>query len=435
MDPNELAASLAVALGVGLMIGLQREQSAREEAHSTEPRKSVGGIRTYPLFALVGAVSVLLAKPFGVWIPAGSFLAVAVLLAIAYHEDVSASRDRGLTSEIAFLLTFLLGGLAVAQGIFEHARERLLFVSGLGVAVTALLSLKRPLHEWVSKVTHEDLYATVKFLVVAVIVLPLLPDKSMGPAGALNPFKVGLMVTLIAGISFVGYLAFRVFGAGRGLGLTGILGGLASSTAVTLSMSALSKKEGAPKGAVAMATVLASTIMAFRVIAMVAAVNPRLTASVSVPVGAMGVAGVAFGLFYYFRSDRGAAPESGLKLDNPFELSAALKLGLVFAVILVVTKVAVREFGAGGFYVACGLAGLIDVDAITLSAARMAGDGTVTPSQATTGILMAAVSNTFVKLGIAVTAGAAGYRARVAGGLAAMAVAGGLALAVVWMIG
>ncbi len=430
MDPLEFATSLAVALGVGLMIGLQREQSALEAG--TESAGSLGGIRTYPLFAVVGAVSTVLSGVLGMWIVAIVFIAMTALLAIAYREDVRSSRDRGLTSEAAFMATFLLGALAMQPGLFATAKDRWLSVASLGVVVTALLSLKKPLHAWVARVTSEDVFATVKFLVVAIVVLPLLPDHPMGPAKALNPYKIGLMVTLVASISFVGFVAFRVLGAGKGLGLTGLVGGLASSTAVTLSMSGLSKRDPSIAGACAMGTVLASTVMAGRVLALVAAFNAALVPLAAVPIGAMLVAGLVFTLLTYLRVGRTAAPADGVKIGNPFELASALKMGLVFAVVLVVTKVASEKFGSAGFYVAAVLSGFTDVDAITLSAIRMAADGSLGAPQAVTGILVACVANTVAKLFLAVSLGAPGYRGRVAVAFGAMAAAGALGLVFAW---
>jgi uncharacterized membrane protein (DUF4010 family) len=440
MDLNTLYGSLGLSLGIGLLIGLQREQSAAEEQLSQEPRPTaklyVGGIRTYPLFALAGSLSVLLSRQFGPWTLVLAFAALVTPLAIAYADDVKAGRDRGLTSEVAFIVTFLLGALATSDGVVEPAQRRWLITASIGVVVTGLLSLKRPLHEVVKKVSREDIYATVKFAVVAIIALPLLPDIAYGPEKlkVLNPHKIGWMVMLIAGISFIGYVSIRVLGPGKGLGVTGLVGGLASSTAVTLAFSGRSKEQPAVAHACALGVVLACTIMPIRVIASVAVVNPALVRYVALPMGGLALGGLLSGLVIYLRGEKGKA-EGEVKLTNPFELSSALKFGLMFAGILFIAKAATLWGKSAGIYLAGILAGTTDVDAITLSMANLVKEvpPSTTPAIAATTILLATASNTFVKAGMALSLGAPGFRGRVATSFATMLVFGGIGAAVLWL--
>ncbi|MBC8126382.1 MAG: MgtC/SapB family protein, partial [Gloeobacteraceae cyanobacterium ES-bin-144] len=242
MTQYEPFLSLGVALGIGLLIGMQREQSAMAEG-AREEGYFIGGIRTYPLFALAGGIAALLAKKLGLWIIGFTFGALMAPILIAYMQDVGKERDRGITSELAFVIVFLLGILSGIDGVIDPPGTRYLVVAAIAVAVTTLLSLKQPLHSLVEKITMGDVYATLKFLILAVIVLPLLPNESFGPYKALNPFHIGLMIVLLAGIGFIGYLLIRMLGTGRGLALTGFIGGLISSTAVTLSFSGRARRD------------------------------------------------------------------------------------------------------------------------------------------------------------------------------------------------
>jgi uncharacterized membrane protein (DUF4010 family) len=418
--------SLAVALGVGFLIGLQREQA------SGSARFLLGGIRTFPLVALAGALASLLGRQFGFW-PIGIGMAgLAALLALAYADDIRKDRDRGITTEIAFFLTFLLGALALTEGIVEPIGTRLQVVAALGVVVTALLSVKQPLHELAAKVSKEDILATVKFAIAAVIVLPLLPDRTFGPLDVLNPFQAGLMVVLISGLSYLGYIAIRVLGPGRGLGVTAVLGGMVSSTAVTLALSDRSKREPSVGSACAMGVVLASTIMFFRVMVEVQVVDPGLLPSVAIPMGTMAATGLGAAAILFLRG-RSARTEEGPKLSNPFELSSAIKFGLLFLVVLFLSKAATVYLGRQGIFVAGFLAGSTDVDAITLSMANLTRRGTVAHADAATAILLACVSNTLVKGGLAIALGAPGFRSRVAWTFLWILLAGGASVSLLWV--
>lgn len=429
MDHGEAFGGLAVALGVGFLIGLQREQQQRT-AEPTAPK--FGGVRTYSLAALLGGVCALLARPFGAWIIGAGLVALLVPLMVSFADDIRRDRDRGITSEVAFLLTYLLGVMALAVDVLPSPKARYLVVAAVGVAAGALLSFKKPLHAWVSKLSQEDIFATVKFALLAVIVLPLLPDQGFGPYKAINPARVGYMVTLIAGISFAGYVAIRVMGAGRGMGVLGLLGGLASSTAVTLSLSGRVKKDPDCATPCAMAIVLASTVMAARVIGEVAVVNPGLVPVVAIPVGAMMAAGLIAALILHRLAKKAAEEGEAIRFSNPFELTSALKLGAVFVLVIVVTKFAQAKLGTAGLFAAAGIAGLTDVDAITLSTARLAKEG-LPANQAAFAILLAVAANTLVKGGMTVVLGGWRLGRRTLPAFAAMAAAGGVAAALLWL--
>jgi uncharacterized membrane protein (DUF4010 family) len=393
---------LAVALGVGFLIGLQREQSAAVEGDAG--KSSPGGVRTYPLVALSGALAVLLSARFGPWLVAVGVLFLLIPLALAYADDVRQNRDRGITSEVALMVTYFLGCLATADGVGGPVKERLLLCAAMGVAVTALLSYKDPLHALASRISREDLYAAVKFGILAAVLLPLLPDKGYGPYQTLNPAKIGLFIVLVAGLGFAGYVAVRVLGPGKGLGVTGLLGGFVSSTAIALSFSSRAKRDPASAQACALGIILASTIMGLRVLGLVAVTNAPLLRQVAIPVGALSLGGFVAGAILYFTGRKGGGDAESVRFANPFELSSAFKFGLIFAVVLLGSKAAISAWGQRGGYLAALLAGAVDVDAVAISLARLSAKE-LPPREAALSTFVACASNSLVKGGIAVAIG------------------------------
>jgi uncharacterized membrane protein (DUF4010 family) len=273
----------------------------------------------------------------------------------------------------------------------------------------------------------------LKFLIVAVVVLPLLPDETIGPLGVINPFNIGLMIVLIAGISFAGWVASRLFGLGkkRGLAVAALIGGLVSSTAVTLSFAGRVKKEPALAPLAAAAIVLASAIMFVRILVEVAVVYSPLLRPLALPLGAMTVAGLGAGAYLY-RGEHAAADTAAAPLRNPVELSSAIRFGLIFGAVLLASKAAQVYLGPRGIYLAAFAAGTTDVDAITLSTARLAQQG-LAPTVAVTTILIGAASNTAVKTAIAFALGSAALGRRVLIAMLASIAAGALGAALVWL--
>lgn len=432
MEHLEPFVGLGLALLLGLLIGFEREQSAPDDTE-TKRHNFVGGARTHPLVAIIGALSMLLVPALGVGVVLVAFVVVVAFLALAYVDELRRQGDRGLTSESAFLITFLLGALSTSSGVLEPVEHRVVVLSATAVIVAVLLSIKPRIHAIAAKASKDDIYATLKFLIVAVVVLPLLPREDLGPFGALNPFKIGLLVVLIAGIDFVGYVAVRVLGAGRGLGLTGVVGGLASSTAVTLSMAGRAKQDSSLAASCALATVTASTVMAPRVLIEVSVVNRDLVAPLLWPLLSMTAGGVVAIAYFYRRSRQEAAKGTDLELQNPFELSSALKWGLVFVVVLFSARLATEYLGTRGTYLAGLLAGTTDVDAITLSMASLAKDGQVPSRVAVTTIMIGAASNTVVKGVMATVIAGRAYGRLVGVGFGAMLLAGAGGLALLWL--
>jgi uncharacterized membrane protein (DUF4010 family) len=402
VDRYEPFASLALAAVAGLLIGLERERSKPSE----ESRLAfLGGARTHPLLALVGGASMLAAREAGVVAVVIPFGALVALIALNYAGEVWRDVHRGITSEAAFLLSFLLGVLALTREVMEP-RQKIFAVASIAVVATFLLSAKPTLHPLVRRLSTEDVAGTLKFLIVAVVVLPLLPDRTYGPLDVLNPFQIGVLMVLISGISFAGYAAIRLLGARRGLGLTGIMGGLVSSTAVTLSMARRAKERPELDDSAALAVMLASTVMFVRVFVIVAVVNPGLRGEVLYPMGLAAAGGALACLGLWLRSGRARPGAGEIAFSNPFELTAALEFALLFALILLGTKASATHLGTAGTYAAGFVAGSTDVDAITLSMAKLAVDGgALSHRVAATTIFLGTASNTLVKGVMAAVAG------------------------------
>lgn len=421
MEPYETHLGLAVALAVGLLVGLEREQTKPERGGS-----QLGGIRTYPLFALIGALATLV-EPASMWLPLVALGGVITLVAISYAGEVKRDGDHGMTTEASVVAVYLLGALATSRGVVEPMGDRLILVAGVGVALTFLLSSKQLFHKLAGRVSREDYYATIKFLIVAVIVLPLLPDRTFGPLEAINARTLGLLVVTISGLSFLGYVAMKLYGAKRGLLLGAAFGGLVSSTAVTLSFANRTKTEPKLAPVAAGAIAVAWTIMLGRVAVLVIIIDPALLRTLAVPLGAMIVAAL-LGLLVTFRRVDGDKTE--LDLKNPFELGSAIKVTLVFAIVMFAMKAAQHYAGAQGLYLASALGGTTDVDAVTLSSAKLAKDG-LEPLVATVSILIAIAVNTIVKTGLAIGVGGwlLGKRVVVVGVLVIVAGAAALGVA------
>jgi len=324
----------------------------------------------------------------------------------------------------------------VMDDLVAEDSQRYLLVAGCAATTLALLALKQPMHQFVGRISLDDIYATTKFLILGLIVLPVLPNQTLGPLNVLNPFKIGMMILLVAGISFTGYLASRLVGQDRGLIVTGFLGGLASSTAVTLTYAGKAKKEQRLAPLCAVAIVIACSTMFARIVAVVAVVDRSLLSTLAWSLGTMAAVGLLASVILYFRTighpDEPAdsvskAQQDGVTLRNPFELKQAVTFGLLYGGVLFVAKAAQTYFGSSGIYASSFLAGLTDVDAITLSVTDLHKSGLATPVAATA-ITLAAVTNTIVKSTMAVTIGGRALGKSVAPILGGALVAGGLAL-------
>lgn len=393
---TDIFLSFLVALAAGSLIGLEREQS---RALGGKPGMS-GGIRTFPLIALSGALAALLAHAVGAWAILGTLLALGAFLSISYYEEWKRDQAPGLATLVAALITFLLGVLALLPGLPLATRERYLLIIASASVVMALLSFKAPLHRAAAQMSEDDIYAAAKFVILALVVLPLLPDRTVGPLQVLNPFNVGLMIVLVAGISFIGYVLTRAVGEKESLALTGVLGGLVSSTAVTISVASRARAAPETMPLAAMAILAASATMFARILAIVGIVDLGLLPGLLGPIGAMMVVGYLAGLAYYLRARHRLQQTEPVAHRNPFELRTALRFGIFYALVIVLSKAALSRFGDAGLHVSSLLAGLADVDSIVLSVTRFHLAG-LAEQTAATAITLAAMTNTVVKAGLA----------------------------------
>lgn len=401
---SPLVTGLAVAFGIGGLIGLERERA--------ESGGAFAGSRTFPLFGLYGG---LVYAFFPTMLPVAT-VALAIPLTVAYVGKVWLEGDLGLTTLTAALITPLLGAMAV------HSDRGLLLAVVAGGAITVLLSAKGRIHGFVDAIDEHEQRATAKFVLVVLVVFPVLPDRNLDVLLGLNPRVVWFMVVLVTGLSFVAYVLGRFVGMRRGIALTGVLGGFVSSTATTVSMAERSREAPSLSRICSFSIVVASTVMFPRALFEVAVVNPDLLSHALVPLGAMTLVGALVGIVYYYRATTEDAIEPAV--HNPFRLRAALAFGLIFAVVLLVSESASAAFGARGVYATAFVSGLADVDAITLSLSSLSADGSIPPDVATLGIVIGAIANTLVKASLAWVLGARRLAKLVTAGLVVVSAVG-----------
>lgn len=376
---------LLTAFGVGILIGIERGWKGRIR----EEGDRVAGIRTFALTGLLGGIIGTLSVLVGEWmLAATAFFSFALIVAVAHFAGARESEDVGITTEIALLITFSLG---IWSSFGSH-----IYVFIVAVIVVALLGYKPEIHKWIKNIETKEIYAGIKFLIISVIILPLLPNEGYGPFEALNPYWLWWMVVMITGLSFIGYLSIKKLGDRIGVLLTAITGAIASSTAVTLSLANMARKTGVNK--IYMAGVLiASVIMFIRIIIEVTVVNINLINTLWPPVLIMVIL-TSLGIFWLWMSGRKKDDKANppLKLENPFQIKMAFQFAVVLAVILVLAEAMKGWFGDEGIYILSVVSGLMDVDAITLSLSKMATEE-LTEQVAVTGIVLAAVTNTITK--------------------------------------
>ncbi len=386
---------LAVAIAIGLLIGLERGWKTREMVAG----QRIAGVRTFTVVGLLGGLSALLAQATSALTLAASLLAMAALLGLNYWNALHRDADLGSTTMMASLATYALGALA---GFGELA-----VAGAAAVVLVAVLGVKQELHGFVARLSEAELMAVIQFLAISVVLLPILPDQGYGPFEALNPYRIWWMVVLIAGLSFVGYAAVKLVGTRLGVLLTGLLGGMVSSTATTVHLARLDRnaEEPAARRLLAVAAVLANATMFPRVLLIVTVVAPGLVASLAWPLG-LATLGAGAGALALLRA--GDRPESseGLQPRNPFELRLALQFAALLAAVMLLARALKAWAGDAGLYLLSGVSGLSDVDAITLSLGSMASSEEIAGTVATVGVALAVAANTLVKPALVAVIGA-----------------------------
>jgi uncharacterized membrane protein (DUF4010 family) len=403
--------TLLLALLIGLLFGVERGWRHRE----TPEGERTAGLRTFALLGLLGGICALLAARFGGLVFGLAFLAVALVLVAAHRVESRVNRDLGMTSVAAALLAFGLGGLSVAGEPSLAAAS--------AVLAALLLSYKRTLHGWLGRLQRDELLAVLKLLLISVVVLPLLPDRGYGPWDALNPRAIWWMVVLIASISFVGYVAVRIGGTQRGLLFTGLFAGLASSTALTLQFSRAARASADAAPLFAAAILIACGTMFPRMLLVASLIHPALFQALWPAASIMLVGSALPALWFWHRGARDGAPGPRSLLKNPLDLLPALGFGALLALVMLLGEGLRRVAGDAGLLALAGVSGLSDVDAITLSFARMA-SADLALQTASTGIVVAAASNTLAKAALASGVGGVALARRVVPPLALSAVAG-----------
>jgi uncharacterized membrane protein (DUF4010 family) len=398
------AQALAVALGIGLMIGLERERRKGDG-----PTREAAGLRTFTLVSLLGALCAVTAVPW--LVPIGA-LGVAVLAAMAYRR--TSDSDPGLTTEIALLVTFGLGALA--------AFDRTL-AAGSGVLVALLLGLREPLHAFATnRLSEREWRDAVLLAAAALVVLPLLPDRTIDPWGAINPQLVWRLTVVVLLVNAAGYVSLRVLGHRWGLPLAGLLGGFVSSAAVVAAMGRRTKAQPTLMAGAVAGAVWSSVATGLQLAIVLSAINARLLAQFAVPLGAFVGVAVVFGWLagrHAWRTPQDGTAPAG----RAFDPASAALITLLFAAMLVAVAIANRAFGSNGAIVAALLGAFLDTHAAAASLAGLAANQSLAVPSALVGICAALTANTITKLVLAAATGGARYFARVAPGLIAMVLA------------
>jgi uncharacterized membrane protein (DUF4010 family) len=394
---------LLIATLGGAAVGVERQWSG----HAGGPSARFAGLRTFTMLGAVGGLSGLLWAA-AVTAPAAILFGGAVAIVAAGY--LAASRmDTDGTTEVAALVV-LAAGLLAGLGFVKLA-------SGITALVTLVLVEKTRLHALVERVDEVGLRSGVRFAVMALVVLPLLPEGPYGPLGGVRPRELWALVLFFSGISFAGYVARRLVGPGHGYLVTGLLGGIVSSTNVTFTFARTSRTEVAMDRALAFGAVAANAMLYPRVIVATAILNPSVVLPLLrylVAPAAVAAVVTAFGLR---RSP--AEPESSASLNNPLQLATALPMAVLFQVVLMVVFVAREWWGSSGVITSAAILGLTDVDALTASMARGVAR-TVSPAVAATAIAVGVLANTAMKLGLAIFLGNRTFRLIAGGALALM---------------
>lgn len=420
MSNPDLLISVLVSACLGALVGLIRQWSDQTEH---EDAVDLGGVRTYTFWAMLGCLGAFLG-------PREQPVVLIVILVLVGAHQVATTVRSGLaqktggTTFASALLTVLVGALV----FWQHRQTAIV----LAATTMVLLGMKQTIHAWTRAFTLADIRATLQFAAITGVILPLVPDRAMGPYGAFNPYSTWLMVVLISGLGFAGYIAVRLLGARAGILVTSLFGGLASSTATTLAFSRRSKEEPELSENYAMAVVAACTVMLPRVIVAVGVFSPELSLTLIAPFACMALPAVVFGAWLWYARQPGATPVAAPPLANPLNLKMSVKFALIYTAIGFLVKAATQlNVLHSSLLPLSFVSGLTDMDAISLSMAGNIASGTIPLSLAAKAVIVAAVSNSIVKAGLAVSLGAPGIRRPVLVVLGATAVAG---VAGMWLV-
>ncbi len=373
---------------LGALVGLERQWD--EQVRDPEARVPAGA-RTFCLMALLGTLCAHFSQQIHPLIFAAGMLALSVWMGAYIFSQRKDKPGSGLTTAASAAMVYLVGGLA-------YSKEWKISVM-ITVMVLILLAGKSAIHEFSKKFTKDDVRMALQFLAVSGVILPLVPDQTFGPYDAFNPHSVWLMVVIVSGLGFAGYVAVRVLGQSLGIMLTGLAGGLASSTATTLSMSRLSRDQPHLAQDCALAIVLACTVMLWRINFLILLISPPLAVNLIPDMAVMSIPGLAYAAWHFFRTQTASANSESYR--NPLSLKVALQFAAIYAVVIFVVRAADVHFGDAGLLVASFLSGLTDLDAIALSLSNLFKTGDLATPFAGACIVLAAVANSLMKLALA----------------------------------
>jgi uncharacterized membrane protein (DUF4010 family) len=384
-----------VGIGIGLIIGLEREYSAKNKEE-----QSFVGIRTLVFVSLLGFMGGMMFYILSPLVYLFIFIAVVSLTGISYYIT-SSKGDIGTTTEFSTLLVFILGTLSFLGFI-----EICLMVT---VVTLVILSSKFRLHFIVGNISVQEFYDFIRFVVITLLIFPFLPDETYGPFDVINPREIGLVIILTSGLGFLGYILIKFLGANKGIFLSGIFGGLVSSTAFTWVFAQKSKENDSIAHHCATAILAASSIMVIRVLLWTYIFNKTLFQKILVAFLVVFVVGIAVTLYFYWKQRNQKVDSTDIPLGKPLDLKGAFSFGVIYTVILLVVSYANDQLGDKGLMLSSGIAGLTDIDAITITVSKLTGlDSDL--NLAASAIILATASNTLVKMGIGIWKGSSTLR-------------------------
>ena len=378
---------ILISMGIGLIIGLEREYDRLKG-------QGFAGIRTFPIVAILGFTLENLTDKFTVWLLIIGLAAFILLLALNPIYRKQEEYSQGLTTNLALIATFILGVMVSA----EYYRDAV----ATSVIIVTLLSLKTTFRSVISNITSEELFAFIKFSIIALLILPFLPNKNYGPNDLLNPFEIGSIVVIVSFLNFIGYFLVKFVGSKRGILLTAILGGLISSTAVAWSYASRSEESPELSKKYAAGIVIASAIMFPRLALLVYIFNSSLLTYLALPFSLLTLICLVVSLILIQRDSK--ETDTNIKLGNPLNILSAIGFGAIYIIILFAVFYSNQFFGESGLYYSALISGLADTDAITISMAKFSLDSDKIKT-ASSVIIAAVLSNMLVKLGISVFKG------------------------------
>ena len=394
---------LAAALGIGFIIGMQRENS-----YSQNNSRHPAGLCSFSIVCLCGALSCYLGDLMGSIVPFVVGLVIVGLLLVASHIAYGLSNrgnggPAGVTTSAALIMIYFLGALCWLN--------RLLEACILMIVLLWLLAVKRQLHDFAKKISTEDIIATVKFAVISLMILPFLPNKAFGPTGleVLNPHTIWLFVVFISGIGFVGYVLIKLVGPGKGIWLTGLLGGLASSTALTLNLAGRSCDNEQYASDFTVGIVLSWAVMYVRLYLICVFLVPSLALPLLAPLLVPVIPGLGYAAYLKMRESNNHVQKT-TDFNNPFKLLPAVKFGLIFTIVMFLANAARVYFGSGALIACSFLGGAAEMDAVAFSLIDMCRKATLENQNLILALLFASLANTVTKGGIVYFLGAKSMR-------------------------